>query len=52
MIEWVAVAVGAVLAVALAVWGAAALWVRIISDRWNAMCADDIPAPRETRRPR
>jgi hypothetical protein len=31
------------LAIPAAVWGASALWVRIISRRWDAMCAEDEP---------
>ncbi|MEZ5363980.1 MAG: hypothetical protein R2748_16980 [Bryobacterales bacterium] len=35
--------VAALAAVALAVWGASALWVHIISKRWDAMCAEEEP---------
>ncbi|MCB1021376.1 MAG: hypothetical protein KDC27_15705 [Acidobacteria bacterium] len=43
----VIVLVAAVAAFALAVWGASALWVHIISKRWDAMCAEEEP-PRRT----
>ena len=44
MALWIAVlVVGLAVAIPLAVWGASALWVSIISRRWDAMCADEKP---------
>ena len=44
---WIGVALALLLVAApLAYWGASALWVRIISRRWDAMCADEEPGPR------
>ena len=38
---WIVGVAGLVIMAALLVWGASALWVRIISERWNAMCSDE-----------
>ena len=35
--------VAAAIAIPAALWGVSALWVRIISQRWDAMCADEEP---------
>jgi len=41
---WWLIALAVLLALAaLAVWAASAVWVRMIGDRWDAMCADDEP---------
>jgi len=44
LLFWTLVALAALaVVIPLAVWGASALWVRIISRRWDAMCAEDEP---------
>ena len=44
LLFWTAVVLAALaVAIPLAVWGASALWVSIISRRWDAMCAKDEP---------
>ena len=44
MLLWIAVALAVLaLAIPFAIWAASALWVRIISRRWDAMCADEEP---------
>ena len=40
---WFVLVVALALAIPVVVWGASALWVRIISRRWDAMCADEEP---------
>jgi hypothetical protein len=43
---WIAIVLAALaVAIPLGAWAASALWVRIISKRWDAMCADEEPPP-------
>ena len=38
---WLAVVSAIALGAVLAYWGASAIWVKIISDRWNAMTREE-----------